>query len=90
VKFFEIEARFPRSADELPPMAVNYVGEQGQGRAPTLLAAYPWSGRSIKYHREQIQVAFGFREFTRCLTNDRFSTVRADLSKQRKLSAPPV
>jgi hypothetical protein len=28
-------------------------------------AAYSWSGRSIKYHREQIRDAFGFREFTR-------------------------
>jgi hypothetical protein len=64
LKFFEIEARFPRSADELPPMAVKYVGEQVKV-APTLLAAYPWSGRSIKYHREQIRDAFGFREFTR-------------------------
>jgi hypothetical protein len=45
-------------------MAVKYVGEQVKV-APTLLAAYPWSGRSIKYHREQIRDAFGFREVTR-------------------------
>ncbi len=27
LKFFEIEARFPRSADELPPSAVTYLAE---------------------------------------------------------------
>jgi hypothetical protein len=64
LKFFEVEARFPRNADELPPVAVTYVGEQVKV-APALLAAYSWSGRSIKYHREQIRDAFGFREFTR-------------------------
>jgi|SRR3954466_4093872 hypothetical protein len=63
LKFFEVEARFPRSADELPPVAVQYAGEQVKV-APTLLAAYWWSGRLIKYHREQIRDAFGFREFT--------------------------
>lgn len=62
--FFEIEARFPRGADELPSVAVEYVG--GQVKVATAaLEEYPWSGRSIKYHREQIRAAFGFREFTR-------------------------
>jgi len=28
LKFFESEARFPRSADELPPSAVTYLAEQ--------------------------------------------------------------
>jgi Domain of unknown function (DUF4158) len=32
---------------------------------PSVLPAYPWQGRSAKYHREQIREAFGFREFTR-------------------------
>src|SRR5688572_1113993 len=64
LKFFEIEARFPRGADELPPVAVAYVGEQVKV-APAAVAAYSWSGRSINYHREQIRAAFGFREFAR-------------------------
>jgi hypothetical protein len=64
LKFFEIEARFPRAADELPPVAVAYVAEQ-VAVDPADFAAYPWAGRSIKYHREQIRAAFGFREFTR-------------------------
>ena len=58
LKFFEIEARFPRDIDELPPGAVEYIA--GQVKVPaTSIAAYPWSGRSIKYHREQIRAAFG-------------------------------
>ncbi len=32
---------------------------------PQVLTGYDWSGRTITYHREQVQVAFGFREFTR-------------------------
>jgi hypothetical protein len=64
LKFFEIEARFPRAPDELPPSAVAYVAEQVKVD-PGEFAAYPWAGRSIKFHREQIRAAFGFREFTR-------------------------
>ncbi len=43
---------------------MEYVGVQVKV-APASIAAYPWSGRSIKYHREQIRAAFGFREFAR-------------------------
>jgi hypothetical protein len=64
LKFFEIEARFPRGADELPPVAVEYVGGQVKV-ASAALEEYPWSGRSIKYHREQVRASFGFREFSR-------------------------
>jgi hypothetical protein len=31
---------------------------------PAEFAAYPWSGRSAKYHREQIRAVYGFREFS--------------------------
>ena len=64
LKFFEIEARFPRAADDFPAAAVGYVAEQ-VNIAPAVFAAYSWSGRSITYHRSQIRDAFGFREFTR-------------------------
>jgi hypothetical protein len=49
---------------ELPPVAVEYVGGQVKV-ASAALEEYPWSGRSIKYHREQVRAAFGFREFSR-------------------------
>lgn len=64
LKFFEIEARFPRSAEEVPPSAVAYLAEQLTVE-PEVFTGYDWSGRTIKYHREQVRAAFGFREFTR-------------------------
>ncbi len=64
LKFFELEARFPRDAGELPPTAVDYVA--GQVKVdPAQLASYAWSGRTIEYHRAQIRDALGFREATR-------------------------
>jgi hypothetical protein len=56
-------SRFLRGADEVPPPAVAYVADQVKVAAE-MFADYPWSGRSVKYHREQIRTAFGFREFT--------------------------
>ena len=64
LKFFEIEARFPRDAAEFPAAAVTYVAEQVKVD-PGELAAYRFSGRTIEYHRAQIRDVFGFREFTR-------------------------
>jgi hypothetical protein len=64
LKFFEIEARFPRSAEEVPPAAVAYLAEQLKLH-PEAVHGYDWTGRTIKYHREQVRAAFGFREFTR-------------------------
>lgn len=64
LKFFEIEARFPRSAEDVPPAAVAYLAEQLK-LDPELFTGYDWTGWTIKYHREQVRAAFGFREFTR-------------------------
>ena len=64
LKFFELEARFPRHAGELPPAAVEYVAGQVTVE-PAQLASYAWSGRTIEYHRSQIRDALGFREATR-------------------------
>src|ERR1700730_11415656 len=63
LKFFELEARFPRHAGEVPKAAIDYMGEQGKV-APRLLGEYDWSGRSIKMHRAQVRAALGFREPT--------------------------
>jgi len=62
LKFFELEARFPNSAEDLPPAAVSYVAQQ-VAVDHDLIASYDWSGRAIKRHRVQIRHAFGFREF---------------------------
>jgi hypothetical protein len=64
LKFFEIEARFPRGVEELPPAVIAYVAEQVKVD-PAQIGAYSREGRSIKYHRKQIRAGFGFREFTR-------------------------
>ena len=64
LKFFEIEARFPRAVDEFPSGAVAYVAEQVKVD-PGEFALYRWTGRTVEYHRAQIRDAFGFREFTR-------------------------
>ncbi|MGY2093482.1 DUF4158 domain-containing protein [Nocardia gipuzkoensis] len=58
LEFFELEARFPRSAEDLPREAVEYVA--GQVKVdPAELADYRWSGRTIEYHRAQVRDAFG-------------------------------
>lgn len=61
LKFFELDARFPRDVSELPPAAVSYVAEQVRVDSREL-DAYAWSGRTIEYHRAQIRQAYGFRK----------------------------
>jgi TnpA family transposase len=64
LKFFELDARFPRQARDVPTAAVSYVA--GQVAVPADdFADYAWSGRTIEYHRSQIRSALGFREATR-------------------------
>ncbi len=63
LKFFELEARFPRDRSELPAAAVAFVADQ-VGVPAGELGGYDWAGRSIKYHRAQVRDAFGFREST--------------------------
>lgn len=64
LKFFELEARFPRDEAEFPPAAVTYVAEQVRVD-PAELSRYDWSGRAVERHRMQIRGAFEFRIFTR-------------------------
>jgi len=63
LKFFELEARFPRHAGEVPAAALSYMAEQVRVPAAAF-ADYVWSGRTIEYHRAQIRAALGFREVT--------------------------
>jgi TnpA family transposase len=63
LKFFELEARFPRERSELPTTVVGFMAQQ-LDVAVGELDRYDWTGRSIKYHRAQIREAFGFREPT--------------------------
>ena len=63
LKFFEVEARFPETAEEVPAAAVEYVAQQVKVLAEEW-AAYDWQGRAITRHRAEIRAAFGFREST--------------------------
>jgi len=62
LKFFELEARFPRRED-LPRPAVEFMAGQVKVDAE-LFASYDWSGRTIEYHRAQIRKFHDFREPT--------------------------
>jgi uncharacterized protein DUF4158 len=64
LKFFEIDARFPRHVGEIPAAAVQFMANE-VGVPAQALADYDFAGRSIKYHRAQIREALGFAEFTR-------------------------
>jgi len=63
LKFFEVEARFPETAKEVPAAAVSYVAQQVKVPAEQW-AAYDWQSRTATRHRAEIREAFGFREST--------------------------
>jgi hypothetical protein len=60
---FELEARLPRHAGEIPPAAVEYLARQVKVE-PGMLSGYRFSGRTFEYHRAQGRGALGFREAT--------------------------
>jgi hypothetical protein len=62
LKFFELEARFPRRED-VPKAAVDFVA--GQVKVdPALFAAYDFASRTAVNHRQQVRDFHGFREVT--------------------------
>jgi len=63
LKFFELEARFPSSMDEVPVEAADFVARQ-LGVEFDAWRSYEWSGRSWKRHRRQIRAVFGFRAWS--------------------------
>jgi hypothetical protein len=63
LKFFEVEARFPESAKEVPAAAVEYVAQQVKVPAEAW-AAYDWQSKAIQRHRGEIQTTYGFRANT--------------------------
>ncbi|MEU6745366.1 DUF4158 domain-containing protein [Spirillospora sp. NPDC046719] len=62
LKFFELEARFPRRED-VPRAAVEFMAGQ-VGVASELLGDYRWSGSTIEYHGKEIRDFHGFRPVT--------------------------
>lgn len=63
LKFFEVEARFPQSAKEVPASAVEYVAQQVKVPAGAW-AEYDWQSKAIQRHRGEIRAAYGFRANT--------------------------
>jgi hypothetical protein len=61
LKFFELDARFPRHTGEIPKAAVDYMGQQVEVSADELVQ-YDLASRQAKRHRVQIREALGFRE----------------------------
>ena len=63
LKFFQYEARFPRSKQEVPKLVVSYVAKL-LGVSPRLFKKYEWVGRTFERLRASIREFLGFREFT--------------------------
>ena len=63
LKFFQIEARFPLTKQEIPKSVVSYMAKQIDV-SPRAIKEYSFSGRTIERHRSQIRQFFGFRETT--------------------------
>ncbi|MFH8408863.1 DUF4158 domain-containing protein [Streptomyces sp. NPDC018019] len=63
LEFFEVEARFPESAKEVPAAAVEYVAQQVKVPAEAW-ADYDWLSKAIQRHRGEIRAAYGFRANT--------------------------
>ena len=63
MKFFELEARFPSSPDEVPVEVADFVaGQLGMGF--DAWPAYEFARRTSMRHRAQIRSRFGFRAWT--------------------------
>ena len=62
LKFFELEARFPRRED-VPRPAVEFMAGQVKVDAE-LFGEYRWAGSTAEYHRSQIRKFHDFREPT--------------------------
>lgn len=63
LKYFELEARFPRHAGDVPRAAIDYVARQ-VNVDPSRFADYDWTGRTVERHRSQVRRALGFEEAT--------------------------
>ena len=63
LKFFQLNGRFPRDAQEIPAAAIEHVAAS-VGVDPTAWSGYAWSGSTIEYHRAQVRKLLAFREAT--------------------------
>lgn len=63
LKFFQYEARFPNSHNEIPNVVVEYIAKQVQAKE-NLFYNYDMNSRTYFNHKSQIREYLGFREPT--------------------------
>lgn len=63
LKYFELEAEFPRYGELIPPAAVEFVAELVKVDSAEF-AKYSFGNRTAEYHRAQIREALGFHPAT--------------------------
>jgi len=63
LKFFQMEARFPLSKQEVAKPVVTFIAKQVEVAAKQY-REYEWLGSTFVYHRAQVRAFFGFREAT--------------------------
>jgi len=61
LKFFELEARFPREVSELPPAVVSYMAEQVRSTLANSAGMHGRGGLSITAHRSDRRTGSGKR-----------------------------
>jgi hypothetical protein len=87
LKFYEIEGRFPAYREEVPPAAVRYLGSLVKVD-PALYARYPWTGRSIKYHKARIRKVYRLASPLARLLVPGTSERRAETASIQVITAP--
>ena len=60
LKYFQLETRFPRDCQDIPPAVVAYLAQQ-LGTPPETLETYDWSGHTGRHQRHVIREWLGFR-----------------------------
>lgn len=63
LKYFQNEAQFPGSSNDIPSVIVDYVASQVGVPAEKYLD-YSWDGRSMQRHRTEIRAFLGIRKAT--------------------------
>ena len=56
LKYYQFEGRFPKKHMNIPEIIVNHIAEQ-VGVIPESFSKYKFKGRSVRYHRNQIQTS---------------------------------
>ncbi len=88
LKFYTRHGRFPSGVSELPDGVVEFVARQLRA-APSDLASYAWTGRTVERHRAQIRKRLGFRECT-VVDADQLSVWLAENVTERERRADRV